>query len=70
MNLPDWRKWLVLSLVSAYGCTAVVLASGMGPIFATVAASYPGQEAKANDLLTYPTLLMGIANLAAMVSEL
>ncbi|KAJ5645613.1 hypothetical protein N7507_011624 [Penicillium longicatenatum] len=52
--------------VSAYSCTAVVLASGMGSIFSIVEASYPGQEAKANDLMTYPTLFMGIGNLIAM----
>jgi hypothetical protein len=31
-----------------------------------VEASYPGQEAKANDLLTFPTLMMGVGNLIAM----
>jgi len=31
-----------------------------------VVASYPGQEEKANDLMTYPTLFMGIGNLIAM----
>lgn len=38
----------------------------MGSIFSVVEASYPGQEAKANDLMTYPTLFMGIGNLIAM----
>ncbi|KAK4959090.1 hypothetical protein LTR10_003889 [Elasticomyces elasticus] len=66
LNLPPWRKWAVLILVSAYGCTAVVLASGLGPIFSIVSASYPGQTARANDLLTYPALFMGIGNLIAM----
>lgn len=66
MNLPAWRKWVLLVLVSAYSCTAVVLASGMGSIFTSVEASYPGQETRANDLLTYPTLFMGIGNLIAM----
>ena len=56
LNLPAWRKWAILVLVSAYGCTAVVLASGLGPIFTSVLASYPGQEERANDLQTYPTL--------------
>ncbi|KAJ6010437.1 hypothetical protein N7451_001849 [Penicillium sp. IBT 35674x] len=66
LNLPAWRKWILLILVSAFSCTAVVLASGMGSIFSVVEASYPGQEAKANDLMTYPTLFMGIGNLIAM----
>lgn len=38
----------------------------MGSIFSVVAASYPGQEARANDLMTYPTLFMGIGNLISM----
>ncbi|KAJ5953496.1 hypothetical protein N7454_000392, partial [Penicillium verhagenii] len=66
LNLPAWRKWILLIIVSAYSCTAVVLASGMGSIFSVVEASYPGQERKANDLLTYPTLFMGIGNLISM----
>ncbi|CEJ54817.1 hypothetical protein PMG11_01108 [Penicillium brasilianum] len=66
LNLPAWRKWVLLVLVSAYSCTAVVLASGMGSIFTAVEASYPGQEARANDLMTYPTLFMGIGNLISM----
>ncbi|KAJ5693412.1 hypothetical protein N7462_002835 [Penicillium macrosclerotiorum] len=66
LKLPPWRKWILLSIVSAYSCTAVVLASGMGAIFTSVEASYPGQEARANDLLTYPTLFMGVGNLIAM----
>ncbi|KYG41700.1 hypothetical protein M433DRAFT_147447 [Acidomyces richmondensis BFW] len=66
LNLPTWRKWAILVLVSACGCTAVVLASGFGPIFSMVVASYPGQTEKANDLITYPTLFMRIGNLIAM----
>jgi hypothetical protein len=66
LNLPSWRKWAILVLVSAYGCAAVVLASGLGPIFQVVQASYPGQEKKSLDLTVYPTLFMGIGNLIAM----
>ncbi|KAL4806056.1 major facilitator superfamily domain-containing protein [Aspergillus unguis] len=66
LNLPPWRKWTLLVLVSAYSCTSVVLCSGMGSIFSVVEAQYPGQEARANDLLTYPTLFMGIGNLISM----
>ncbi|KAJ5466694.1 hypothetical protein N7539_009423 [Penicillium diatomitis] len=61
-----WSKWVFLVIVSAWSCTAVVLASGMGSIFTSILASYPGQEARANDLMTYPTLFMGIGNLIAM----
>lgn len=38
----------------------------MGAIFTAVVQDYPGQELKANDLLTYPTLFMGIGNLISM----
>jgi hypothetical protein len=44
----------------------VVLASGLGPIYSMVQASYPGAGNKTNDLLTYPTLLMGVGNLISM----
>lgn len=63
LNLPSWRKWAILLLVAAYSCTAVVMATGMGPIFSMIVAYYPGQELRANDLLTYPTLFMGLGNL-------
>ncbi|KAL4876425.1 major facilitator superfamily domain-containing protein [Aspergillus karnatakaensis] len=66
LNLPPWRKWMLLILVSAYSCTAVVLCSGMGPIFSAIQAQYPGEEKRANDLLTYPTLFMGLGNLISM----
>lgn len=38
----------------------------MGAIFTAVVQEYPGQELKATDLLTYPTLFMGIGNLISM----
>ncbi|EPS27298.1 hypothetical protein PDE_02241 [Penicillium oxalicum 114-2] len=66
LTRPAWSKWLFLVIVSAWSCTAVVLASGMGSIFTSIQASYPGQEARANDLMTYPTLFMGVGNLIAM----
>ncbi|KAL3480544.1 major facilitator superfamily domain-containing protein [Aspergillus californicus] len=66
LNLPPWRKWMLLVLVSAYSCTSVVLCSGMGPIFSVIQQQYPGEEDRANDLLTYPTLFMGIGNLISM----
>lgn len=57
---------MILLLVSAYSCTAVVLASGLGPIYSIIKVSYPEAGNKTNDLLTYPTLLMGIGNLISM----
>lgn len=38
----------------------------MGAIFTAVVQDYPGQEARATDLLTYPTIFMGIGNLISM----
>ncbi|KAL5333699.1 major facilitator superfamily domain-containing protein [Aspergillus crustosus] len=66
LNLPPWRKWMLLILVSGYSCTSIVLCSRMGPIFSVIQAQYPGEETRTNDLLTYPTLFMGIGNLISM----
>ncbi|OAL03683.1 MFS general substrate transporter [Phaeosphaeriaceae sp. SRC1lsM3a] len=66
LNLPSWRKWAILILVSIFGSTAIILSSGMGAIITAVRQSYPGEEERTNDLLTYPTLFMGIGNLVAM----
>lgn len=52
-------------LVAVYSCTAVVMASGMGPIYSFIEAQYPGEK-RTSDLLTYPTLFMGIGNLLSM----
>lgn len=38
----------------------------MGAIITAVKHSYPGEEERTNDLLTYPTLFMGIGNIFAM----
>lgn len=38
----------------------------MGPIFSVIQQQYPVEEERANDLLTYPTLFMGIGNLISM----
>jgi hypothetical protein len=57
---------VILVLVSSFSCSAVVLASGLGPIFPMIVRDYPGQTIRANDLQTYPTLFMGIGNLIAM----
>ncbi|KAG9962131.1 hypothetical protein KCU61_g4916, partial [Aureobasidium melanogenum] len=66
LNLPPWRKWAILVIVSAFSCSAAVLASGLGPIFPMIVRDYPGQELKANDLQTYPTLFMGIGNMLSL----
>ncbi|KAH0273898.1 MFS general substrate transporter, partial [Aureobasidium melanogenum] len=66
LNLPPWRKWAILVIISAFSCSAAVLASGLGLIFPMVVRGYPGQELKANDLQTYPTLFMGIGNMLSL----
>lgn len=66
LNLPPWRKWAITLLLGLFSATSVLLTSGMGAIFQNVQASYPGQESRATDLLTYPTLFMGIGNLIGM----
>jgi MFS family permease len=55
-----------LIILGLFGSTAVILATGMGAIITNVQQSYPGEEARTNDLLTYPTLFMGIGNLFAV----
>lgn len=66
LNLPVWRRWLILLLVTFYAALAVLLATGMGSIFPIIRAAYPGQEAKVNDLTTMPALFMGIGNFISM----
>lgn len=38
----------------------------MGAIFSEVVRSYPGEEQRANDLITYPALFMGIGNMISV----
>ncbi|KAH8179180.1 major facilitator superfamily protein [Sarocladium implicatum] len=63
LNYPQWKKRAILILVSAYSTTAVLLSSGMGAILSKVKLSYPGEEQRANDLMTHPALFMGVGNL-------
>ncbi|KAF2226219.1 hypothetical protein BDZ85DRAFT_271645 [Elsinoe ampelina] len=44
------------------GCAPGILSSGMGAIFPVIVHDYPGQELKANDLMTYHTLFMSSGN--------
>ena len=67
LNYPSWKKWAIVLLVGAYSSTAALLVSGMGAIFTVVMLEYPGEELKANDLMTYPTLFMGLGNLISMM---
>ncbi|CAI4219720.1 unnamed protein product [Parascedosporium putredinis] len=64
---PRWRKNAIVLIVGLYSAIAVLATSGMGAIVTQVTAMYPPEDAvRVNDLLTYPTLFMGIGNLFAM----
>jgi MFS family permease len=50
-----------------YSAFSVLATSGLGGVFPEVVKLYPPSEAtRATDLLTYPTLFMGIGNLLSM----
>lgn len=67
LNLPEWRKNLIVFIIGLYSAFAVLATSGMGAIAPVVTAMYPHDDpARVTDLLTYPTLFMGIGNLFAM----
>ncbi|KAH6684047.1 MFS transporter [Halenospora varia] len=65
LNLPQWRKWMVTIILGIFSITSVLITSGMGAILTDVAATYHG-DPRVSDLMTYPTLFMGIGNLIAM----
>ncbi|KAL3464902.1 major facilitator superfamily domain-containing protein [Aspergillus heterothallicus] len=65
LNLPDWRKWLMLIIVALYGMTGNLLASGIGVLVPQLQEYYHG-DSRVNDLVTYPALFMGIGNLIAV----
>ncbi|KAK8037605.1 hypothetical protein PG991_000951 [Apiospora marii] len=67
LNLPEWHKNLIVFIIGMYSAFAVLATSGMGAIAPVVTALYPHDDpARVTDLLTYPTLFMGIGNLFAM----
>ncbi|KAK7413277.1 hypothetical protein QQX98_007865 [Neonectria punicea] len=67
LNLPQWHKYLIILLLGLYSSISVLGTSGLGAVFTFVLAEYPSEEAtKATQLLTYPTLFMGIGNLVSM----
>ncbi|KDN63937.1 putative major facilitator superfamily transporter [Colletotrichum sublineola] len=71
---PDpkaWHKYLFIFIVGAYSAIAVLVTSGLGAVFPSVLKEYPPEDAtRATDLLTYPTLFMGIGNLLALDAAL
>lgn len=67
MNLPTWHKYLIILIVGVYSAFAVLGTSGLGAVYPYVMSMYrPDEAVRATDLLTYPTLFMGIGNLFSM----
>ncbi|KAH8602378.1 major facilitator superfamily domain-containing protein [Bisporella sp. PMI_857] len=66
LNLPEWRKNLIVLIIGLFSAFAVLATAGMGAIATEVMAMYPGEETRVTDLLTYPTVFMGIGNIIAM----
>ncbi|KAG5759343.1 hypothetical protein H9Q72_012532 [Fusarium xylarioides] len=67
LNLPVWRKYMIILLVGFYSGISVLGTSGLGSVAPELYALYHNDNAKrVSDLLTYPTLFMGIGNLLSM----
>ncbi|EUC46991.1 hypothetical protein COCMIDRAFT_91283 [Bipolaris oryzae ATCC 44560] len=67
LNLPTWHKYLIIFLVGVYSAIAVLGTSGLGAVMPSVMKAYPHDDpARVTDLVTYPTLFMGIGNLISM----
>lgn len=63
-----WQKLIIIVLAAIYSAFAVMTTSGLGAVFPEVLKLYPADQAtRATDLLTYPTLFMGIGNLLSTV---
>lgn len=65
LNLPTWQKNIIILVVGLYSAFSVLGTSALGSVVPEVSAMYHG-DPRVNDLLTYPTLFMGIGNLLAM----
>ncbi|PYH73737.1 MFS transporter [Aspergillus vadensis CBS 113365] len=65
LNYPQWQKWVITFVLGLFSVLGVLLTSGMGP-FVTLMQSYYDYNPHTDDLMTYPTLFMGIGNVIAM----
>ncbi|KAJ3540247.1 hypothetical protein NM208_g5148 [Fusarium decemcellulare] len=67
LNLPPWRKYMIILLVGLYSGISVAGTSGLGSVYTEVQKMYPNDNpSRVTDLLTYPTLFMGIGNVFCM----
>ncbi|RAK86784.1 MFS transporter [Aspergillus costaricaensis CBS 115574] len=65
LNYPQWQKWVITFVLGLFSVLGVLMTSGMGP-FVTLMQSYYDYNPHTEDLMTYPTLFMGIGNVIAM----
>lgn len=61
LNLPNWRKILIITNVSIFAATATLMASSFGAILPVIYQEY-GHQARINDLVTFPALFIGLGN--------
>lgn len=67
LNLPKWHKFTIVFIVAVYGAFSVLCTSALGAVIPVLVHLYPPEDApRVTDLLTYPTLFMGIGNLFSM----
>ncbi|KAJ5404192.1 hypothetical protein N7509_004063 [Penicillium cosmopolitanum] len=65
LNLPNYQKWAIDIILGMFAVFSVLITSGMGPILTNIMAFYDN-DPRTTDLMTYPTLFMGIGNIIAM----
>ncbi|KAH7146509.1 major facilitator superfamily domain-containing protein [Dactylonectria macrodidyma] len=61
LNLPEWRKIVLVVNVSVFAATATLMASSFGAILPVVEAEYD-HDSRTSDLITYPALFIGLGN--------
>ncbi|SPO43840.1 related to HOL1 protein [Moesziomyces antarcticus] len=67
LNLAVWHKCMIIFLVGSYSAFSVLGTSGLSAVYPSLIQAYPNESpARISDLLTYPTLFMGIGNLFSM----
>ncbi|KAH8900668.1 major facilitator superfamily transporter [Thozetella sp. PMI_491] len=67
LNLPTWHKYLIIFIMAIFCAFSVLITSGLGSVYPVIMATYPNDDpARISDLLTYPTLFMGLGNLFSM----